>query len=48
MIEVGCGWSSLVTARVNREYLEGALEFTCIEPYPPEFLGDGSGGHLAS
>ncbi len=38
VIEVGCGWSSLVTARVNREYLGGAAQFTCIEPYPPEFL----------
>jgi hypothetical protein len=44
MIEVGCGWSSLVTARVNREHLGGALDFTCIEPYPPEFLGDGIEG----
>lgn len=44
MIEVGCGWSSLVTARVNREHLGGALDFTCIEPYPPEFLGDGIDG----
>jgi predicted O-methyltransferase YrrM len=44
VIEVGCGWSSLVTARVNREYLEGAVHFTCIEPYPPEFLGAGIDG----
>lgn len=38
VIEVGCGWSSLVTARVNRECLGGAAEVVCIEPYPPEFL----------
>jgi hypothetical protein len=38
VIEVGSGWSSLVTARVSREHLEGRLDFTCIEPYPPEFL----------
>jgi predicted O-methyltransferase YrrM len=44
MIEVGCGWSSLVTARVNREYLDGSLQFTCIEPYPPGFLSDGIEG----
>jgi len=44
MIEVGCGWSSLVTARVNREYLEGSMHFTCVEPYPPEFLSDGIDG----
>lgn len=44
MIEVGCGWSSLMTARVNREQLGGALDFTCIEPYPPDFLGEGIDG----
>jgi hypothetical protein len=44
MIEVGCGWSSLVTARVNREMLSGSLDFTCIEPFPPAFLGDGIPG----
>jgi predicted O-methyltransferase YrrM len=44
MIEVGCGYSSLVTARVNREHLDGGLQFTCIEPYPPEFLGAGIDG----
>jgi hypothetical protein len=44
VVETGCGWSSLVTARVNREYLDGAVDFTCIEPYPPEFLGDGIEG----
>ena len=44
VIEVGCGWSSLVTARVNREHLGGSVNFTCIEPHPPEFLGDGIDG----
>lgn len=44
VIEVGCGWSSLVTARVNREYLGGTACFTCIEPYPPEFLSLGVDG----
>ena len=44
MIEVGCGWSSLVTARVNREHFDSLLHFTCVEPYPPEFLGDGIDG----
>jgi hypothetical protein len=44
MIEVGCGWSSLVTARVNREYLGGSMHFTCIEPYPPDFLTGGVQG----
>lgn len=44
MVEVGCGWSSLLTARVIREYLGGELHFTCVEPYPPEFLTDGVDG----
>lgn len=44
VIEVGCGWSSLVTARVNREYFDSSIHFTCIEPYPPDFLGDGVEG----
>lgn len=38
MIEVGSGYSSLVSARVNRELLDGAMRFTCIEPYPRDFL----------
>jgi Methyltransferase domain len=44
VIEVGCGWSSLVTARVNREHFGGSIDFTCIEPYPPDFLGEGVDG----
>jgi Methyltransferase domain len=44
VIEVGCGWSSLVTARVNREYLSGEADVTCIEPHPPGFLADGVDG----
>jgi hypothetical protein len=44
VVEVGCGWSSLVTARVNREYFAGEINFTCIEPYPPDFLGEGIEG----
>jgi predicted O-methyltransferase YrrM len=38
MIEVGSGFSSLVSARVNRDYLGGQMRFTCIEPFPREFL----------
>jgi hypothetical protein len=38
VIEVGCGWSSLVTARVNRKLLGNSVDFTCIDPYPPDFL----------
>jgi SAM-dependent methyltransferase len=38
MIEVGSGFSSLLTAQVNREFLGGQMRFTCIEPYPRDFL----------
>lgn len=44
MIEVGSGFSSLVTAEVNRRLLENQLDFTCIEPYPRQFLIDGVAG----
>ena len=44
MIEVGSGFSSLLTADVNRRYLGGSLDFTCIEPYPRQFLRDGVPG----
>ena len=40
LIEIGGGWSSLMTARVNREHLEAGLDFTCVEPYPADFLTD--------
>ncbi len=44
MIEIGCGYSSLVAARVNREDLDGSLNFVCIEPNPRQFLVDGVAG----
>ena len=44
MIEVGSGFSSLVTAQVNREHLGGELRFTCIEPHPRGFLQRGVDG----
>ena len=44
VIEVGCGWSSLVTAAVNRDYFGGLIDVTCIEPYPPPFLAAGVEG----
>jgi predicted O-methyltransferase YrrM len=40
MIEVGSGFSSLVAARVNRECLHGAMDLTCVEPYPVDYLGE--------
>jgi hypothetical protein len=44
MIEVGSGWSTLVSARVNREHLGGGMQLTAIEPYPAEFLSGGVDG----
>jgi SAM-dependent methyltransferase/predicted O-methyltransferase YrrM len=44
VIEVGSGFSSLITARVNREHFGGGIDFTCIEPYPRQFLLDGVPG----
>jgi hypothetical protein len=44
MIEVGSGFSSLIIADVNRRVLGGALDFSCIEPYPRQFLIDGVKG----
>jgi len=44
MIEVGSGFSTLVSARVNRELLDGSMRLTCIEPYPRQFLRDGVPG----
>ena len=34
MIEVGSGFSSLITADVNRRVLDSGLAFSCIEPFP--------------
>ncbi len=44
MIEVGSGFSSLLVADVNRRFLDGSLDFTCVEPYPRAFLNDGLDG----
>jgi predicted O-methyltransferase YrrM len=44
MIEIGSGFSSLLTADVNRRFLAGQLNFTCIEPYPRPFLVEGVPG----
>lgn len=37
-IEVGAGYSTLLTADVNARHLGGAMQFTSIEPYPMAFL----------
>jgi hypothetical protein len=44
MIEIGSGFSSLMTARVNRECLDANMRFTTIDPYPRDFLVDGVPG----
>jgi predicted O-methyltransferase YrrM len=44
VIEVGSGFSSLITAEVNRRHCSGATNFHCVEPYPRQFLTDGVDG----
>lgn len=44
VIEIGCGFSSLVTADVNRRLMNREINFTCVEPYPRQFLIDGVDG----
>ena len=44
MVETGSGWTSLLAARVNREHHAGAMDITCIDPYPQDFLRDGVEG----
>jgi SAM-dependent methyltransferase len=44
MIEIGSGFSTLISARINRERLELGTQLTCIEPYPRQFLLDGVPG----
>jgi len=44
MIEVGSGFSSLITADVNHRLLDSKLDFSCIEPFPRQFLIDGVEG----
>lgn len=44
VVEVGSGFSSLITAEVNRKFRGGTMRFTCIEPYPRQFLIDGVPG----
>jgi hypothetical protein len=44
MIEIGSGWTTLLVARVNREYLHGEMDVTCIDPHPQDFLSGGVEG----
>jgi hypothetical protein len=38
IIEVGSGYSSLLTADVNNRFFDNKIEFYCIEPFPRDFL----------
>ncbi len=38
MVEVGSGYSTLLSADVNVRFLDSSMQFTCIEPYPRPFL----------
>jgi hypothetical protein len=44
VIEVGSGFSSLLTADVNRRWFDGSIDVECIEPYPRPFLERGVPG----
>jgi SAM-dependent methyltransferase/predicted O-methyltransferase YrrM len=44
IIEVGSGFSSLLIADINRRFLDGRCDVTCIEPYPRPFLKSGIPG----
>lgn len=44
IVEVGSGYSSLLMADVNRRFLAGSCEISCIEPYPRPFLSAGVPG----
>lgn len=44
VIEIGSGFSTLLAADVNRRFLDGQLDLTCIEPYPRDFLLHGVPG----
>jgi len=40
LIEIGSGYSTLLAADVNRRFLGGTCQISCIEPYPRPFLRD--------
>jgi predicted O-methyltransferase YrrM len=44
VVEIGSGYSSLLMADVNRRFLDGGVDITCVEPDPPEFLRGGVNG----
>lgn len=44
IIEIGSGFSSLITAEVNKDFFQESINFLCIEPYPRQFLLNGVRG----
>ncbi|WP_395648714.1 class I SAM-dependent methyltransferase [Thermomonas sp.] len=44
IVEIGSGFSSLLTADVNRRFFMNSMEFICVEPYPRAFLSAGVAG----
>lgn len=44
IVEVGSGYSSLLLADVNRRFLAGRCQISCIEPFPRPFLQRGVAG----
>jgi hypothetical protein len=44
MIEIGSGFSTLISARVNQDELGGSMHLVCVEPNPRPFLVDGVAG----
>jgi hypothetical protein len=44
VIEIGCGFSTLLTGSVNHRFFNDAIKVSCIEPYPLDFLLQGVPG----
>jgi predicted O-methyltransferase YrrM len=44
VVEIGAGYSTLVTARVNRDFHGSSMRFTSIDPYPAPFVAAGVPG----
>lgn len=44
MVEIGSGFSSLLSADVNQRFFSGSMDFVCVEPFPRTFLSDGVPG----
>lgn len=44
LIEIGSGYSSLLSADVNQRFFGGEMNFICVEPYPRDFLSAGVPG----